>query len=257
VVDTDELADSLTPLAGSEVVADRFSNWLETELTGAGVDGTTASTAADQVLQHPAVGPVLEDLVAEGIEAAASDDPTGSSVDVAAILRPSAGEITAGLNEAGVPVSTGQVEDALSELDPLVIREPNDSPFVGASSPLASTLGTAALLALLVMLLSGWVYVAAFRDRPRALRSLLTRFALGALSFAFLLKLGAWIVDPDGGRAPIGESLSLVADSKWRVPLALGAGSSVGAAVAWLFRKRLRPEAGSRSRPEQSIRQEA
>jgi len=152
-------------------------------------------------------------------------------------------------------VTTQQVELALVGLDPLVIREPADKPFVGASSPLATTLGTAALLGMLLMLLSGWAYVTAYRDRMRALRSLLSRFALGALSFAVLLKLGAWIVDPDGGRAPVNESLSHLADSKWVVPLTLGLVSSGAAILVWLFRRRVRPAAGPRSGHEQPIRQ--
>ena len=47
-----------------------------------------------------------------------------ASVDVAAILLPASGQITTGLNEAGVPVNAEQVEAALSQLDPLVIRDP-------------------------------------------------------------------------------------------------------------------------------------
>jgi len=130
------------------------------------------------------------------------------------ILAPSVGVITAGLNDAGVPVSVEQVEIAVATLDPLVIRDSADRPLVGVSSPLASTLGTAALLAVMVMLVTGWIYVAVSRDRVRAVRSLLNRFALGALSFAVLLRIGAWIVDPQGGRAPVGESLARGADSK-------------------------------------------
>lgn len=257
VVDTDELADSLSPLAGSEQVAQRFSTWLESELVDMGVDGPTSSLAADEMLGHPAVGPVLADLVAEGIEAAASSDPSGSSVDVAGILAPSAGVIAAGLNDAGVPMSLEQVESALAAMDPLVIREPSDRAFVGASSPLASTLGTAALLGMLLMLISGWAYVAAHRDRASAVRSLLNRFALGAISFGVLLRIGSWIVDPRGGRAPVGESIALIADSKWLVPLSIGLGSLAAAAVAWIFRKRVRPEGGFLSPNELPIQQEA
>jgi hypothetical protein len=257
VVDTQQLAESLTPLASSELVAERFSDWLETELVDTGIDRPTASVAADEVLAHPAVGPVLVDLVEEGVQAAASADPSGSSVDVARILAPSVGVITAGLNDAGVPVSVEQVESAVATLDPLVIRDSADRPLVGVSSPLASTLGTAALLAVMVMVVAGWIYVAVSRDRVRAVRNLLNRFALGALSFAVLLRIGAWIVDPQGGRAPVGESLARVADSKWLVPLTLGLGSLAAAAIAWLFRKRVRPEAMFRSGRERSIRQEA
>jgi hypothetical protein len=257
VIDTDQLAESLTPLAASDVVAERISEWLESELVESGIDGPSASVAADQVLAHPRVGPVLEQLVAEGVEAAASPDPGGTSLDVAAILVPASDQITAGLNQAGVPVTTTQVEAALTRLDPLVVREPSDRPFIGASSPLASDLGTAVMLGVLLMLLSGSAYVAMSKDRMRALRSLLTRFALGALSFAVLLRIGAWLVDPEGGRAPFRESFALLADSKWRVPLNFGLVSLAAAVIARMLRRRVRPVAASRSGHEPPIRQEA
>jgi len=179
VVDTNELADTLSPLAAGDMVSDRLATWLEAELVTAGVDGAGASVVADQVLGHPSVGPVLEQLVAEGVEAAASGDPSGGSVDVAAVLLPASGQITTGLNEAGVPVNAEQVEAALSQLDPLVIRDPADQPFVGASSPLAVNLGTAAMLGSLLMLFAGTAYIVMSMDRMRALRTLMTRFALG------------------------------------------------------------------------------
>jgi hypothetical protein len=257
VVDTSELAHTLSPLAAGDMVSDRLTTWLEAELVEAGVEGVGASVAADQVLAHPSVGPVLEQLVAEGVEAAASADPTGASVDVAAILLPASGQITTGLNEAGVPVSTEQVEAALTQLDPLVVRDASDRPFVGASSPLAANLGTAAMLGALLMLLSGTAYVAMSRDRMRGFRALLTRFALGALSFAVLLRLGSWLVDPEGGRAPFRESFALLANSKWLVPLTIGLVAMAAAIIAGVFRRRIRPVAVSRSEDGQPIRQEA
>jgi len=256
VVDTNELAETLSPLAASDTVAEGISNWLESELVGIGLDGPGASVAADEILAHPAVGPVLEQLVARGVEAAASADPTGATVDVAAILLPASGQITAGLNEAGVPVQTSQVEAALAGLDPLVIRDAADRPFIGASSPLASNLGIAAMLGAGLMVVSGVAYVVMSHDRMRSLRGLLTRFALGALSFAVMLRIGAWLVDPAGGRAPFRESFALLADSKWMVPLTFGLVSLGAAAVAWLLRRRIRPEAASHSGHEPAIRQE-
>jgi hypothetical protein len=257
VVDTNELADTLSPLAAGDMVSDRLATWLEAELVEAGVDSAGASVAADQVLAHPSVGPVLEQLVAEGVEAAASADPTGASVDVAAILLPASGQISTGLNQAGVPVTTQQVEAALTQLDPLVVRDPSDRPFVGASSPLAANLGTAAMLGALLMLVAGTSYVAMSRDRMRAFRALLTRFALGALSFAVLLRLGSWLADPEGGRAPFWESFALLANSKWLVPLSIGLVAMAAALMARVLRRRIRPAAVSRSEDGRPIRQEA
>jgi hypothetical protein len=257
VVDTNELADTLSPLAAGDMVSDRLATWLEAELVNAGVDGIGASVAADQVLAHPSVGPVLEQLVAEGVEAAASGDPNGGTVDVAAILLPASGQITTGLNEAGVPVTNDQVEAALARLDLLVIRDSSDQPFIGASSPLAANLGTAAMLGALLMLFAGTAYIVMSIDRMRAIRALLTRFALGALSFAVLLRLGSWLVDPEGGRAPFRESFALLANSKWMVPLTIGLVAMAAAIVFRVFRRRVRPAAGSRSEDGRPIRQEA
>lgn len=257
VVDTNELADTLSPLAAGDMVSDRLATWLEAELVEAGVDGAGASRAADQVLAHPSVGPVLEQLVAEGVEAAASADPTGASVDVAAILLPASGQISTGLNEAGMRVTPEQVEAALSQLDPLVVRDPSDRPYVGAYSPLAANLGTAAMLGALLMLFAGTSYVAMSRDRMRAFRALLTRFALGALSFAVLLRLGSWLADPEGGRAPFRESFALLANSKWLVPLSIGLVAMGAALIALVLRRRIRPAAVSRSEDGRPIRQEA
>ena len=257
VVDTNELADTLSPLAAGDLVSDRLATWLEAELVNAGVDGVGASVAADQVLAHPSVGPVLEQLVAEGVEAAASGDPGGGTIDVAAILLPASGQITTGLNEAGVPVTNEQVEAALARLDPLVVRDPTDQPLVGASSPLAANLGTAAMLGALLMLFAGTAYIVMSMDRMRAFRALLTRFALGALSFAVLLRIGSWLVDPEGGRAPFRESFALLANSKWMVPLTIGLVAMAAAIVFRVFRRRVRPAAASRSEDGRPIRQEA
>ncbi len=257
VVDTNELADTLSPLAAGDMVSDRLATWLEAELVNAGVDGVGASVAADQVLAHPSVGPVLEQLVAEGVEAAASGDPGGGTIDVAAILLPASGQITTGLNEAGVPVTNEQVEAALARLDPLVVRDPTDQPLVGASSPLAANLGTAAMLGALLMLFAGTAYIVMSMDRMRAFRALLTRFALGALSFAVLLRIGSWLVDPEGGRAPFRESFALLANSKWMVPLTIGLVAMAAAIVFRVFRRRVRPAAASRSEDGRPIRQEA
>lgn len=250
VTDTERLAESLDPMAGSSLVADRFAAWLEEELVEAGVDPVQAGDAGAGVVGHPEVTAVLEDLVAATVAAAATDDPDGSVVDVAELLRPRVEAITAGLNSAGLPVTTAQVVSAIDGLEPLVIRAPGQAALIGASSPLAANLGTAVLGALALMVGSGWVYVRASPDRIRAMRSLLQRFGLGAFSFAVLLRLGSWVTDPEGGRAPVGETLSRLADSKTMLPLLLGLGALAGAGALWLGRRRVRSRGGTPSRDE-------
>ena len=219
---------------------------------------SAASVAADQVLAHPSVGPVLEQLVAEGVEAAASGDPTGGSVDVAAILLPASGQITTGLNEAGVPVSTEQVEAALARLDPLVVRDPTDQPFVGAVLSAGGQSGHggdarrvahAVVSELPTSPCRGIGCERSGRCSPAS--------PSGPSPFAVLLRIGSWLVDPEGGRAPFRESFALLANSKWMVPLTIGLVAMAAAIVFRVFRRRVRPAAASRSEDGRPIRQEA
>ena len=238
VVDTEELAESLSPMAASEVVVDRFTTWMVGELGAAGLDPVTAESAAEHVLESPDVTSALSGLLFEVVEAAASPSPEGATVDAAAVFAPAVPGITTRLAEVGVPLTEEQVAAAVADLDPIVVRQPHEQVLVGPESEVASKLGTAAGLAVVAMLIAGWAYVGVSLDKRKAVRSLLNRFALGALSFAIFLRIGSWILDPGGGRAPLMESLGLLAASKWLVPLAMGVVAGVGALVFLAFRRR-------------------
>ena len=251
VVDTGQLAQSLAPLAGTNAVVDRFSSWLVDELTQEGLDPVTAEGAAENVLDDPSVNQALTGLLGEMVEAAASPDPGGSTVDARSAITPAVPQIAVRLQELGVPISEEQLSAAVTDLDPIVVRQPATAPYVGPSSEAASKLGTAVVLALSIMVITSWAYVAASDDRRKAMRSLLTRFSLGALSFAIFLRIGGWVLDPGGGRAPVAETVGLLATSKWLIPLGLGFVAGWGAVAFWLFRRRqVKPAAVSPQRIE-------
>lgn len=243
VVDTDTLGDTLVPLSESVTVVDLFADWLTGELVDVGVETSLADTAVEEALEGSSVGMALENFVVEVVNAAASMDPEGATVDVATVLEPAVPEITATLTSLGVAVSGSHVADVVADLDPLVIREAGSGPYVGPSSPIAGRLGTAAALALATIVVTGWVAVAAATDRPAEVRRLLTRVALGGLSFGILLKIGSWILDPGQGRAPVAKSLASVVDSKWLVPIGVGAVAGVAAFSIWVVRRALRRRA--------------
>ena len=236
VVDTDALADDLRPMGQSEQVAGMFRDWIAEELGDAGVPAGTAADATEAALVSSEVEIALEGLVVAVVEAAASQGVEGGTVDVAAELRPAIPSITRSLTQSGVPVTEDQVAIAVGSIDPLVIREPGQAPVIGNGSPLAGRLGTAVALAIAALLIFGAAYVTAHEDRAKAIRTLLTRFALTGLSFAVLLRLSSWVLDPGGGRAPLSASLSMIAQSKWLIPLIMGAVAGIFALISWLGR---------------------
>lgn len=249
VVDTDTLEDSISPMARSAMVVDLFTDWLGEELTDAGVEPVVVDSAVEQVLETPAVDNALDRFVGEVVEAAAVPGTVGSSVEMSRVVAPAVPEIVSTLNGVGVDISEAQVDELVADLDPFVIRREGTSPYVGPSAPVAVRLGTASALALVVILLAGGVAVVTSSDRLSEVRSLLTRMALGAFSFALLLRLGSWVLDPGGGRAPIEETVWGLARSKWMVPLTLAAVSGGLALSIWMMRG-VRRQATSRRQDE-------
>jgi hypothetical protein len=247
VVDTETLGESLAPLSRSETVIDFVADWMADEMVESGVDPALVDPIIDQVLESSAVGQTLDLISAEVVAAAASTDPEGSNIDMRLLIAPAIPEVTLGLAEFGYPVPESQVREVVEGLDPLVIRQPGAPALVGPGSPTASRLGTASMLAALALVVFGSGFIALATDRLGALRSLLNRVAVGGVSFALLLKAGSWVVDPGGGRAPVPETLSALADSKWLVPLEIGLLAALLAAAIYLARRFLRLEAASRT----------
>lgn len=247
VVDVGALEEAAAPLAESSAVANLFTDWLDQEMADSGVAPATAQIVVDDVMTRSTVVGAMGRFAGELVTAAAAPGPEPARVDMSGLLQPAIPEIEAALSAAGVTITEERVAEVVAQLDPLVVRRADTEPFIGAESPTAARLGTAAILSLLVMGATGWATVVTSEDRAAEARSLLSRVALGALSFSILLKFGSWVLDPSGGRAPIAESLGRVAGAKWLHPMAIGLAAGLAAAVTWWRRRRLRPEAVSLS----------
>ena len=251
VVDTDSLADSVSPLARSELVAGTLTEWLVDQLAEAGLEPALTDPVTAYVEESPVIASALESVVADIVYAAASQDPEAVTVDVRSSLAPVVPEIAADLGSQGVPVSEPAMESLIADLDPLTVRDVEATPVVGVASPAASRLGVAALLAALGILLLGWAQVALEEDPVKTIRSLLTKIALSGLSFAVFLRVGSWALDPEGGRAPVRESLSNLAASQWMVPLEVAFYAGLAAAAVFLLRRVFRRGVGNQE-PDES-----
>lgn len=252
VIDTDTLADSLAPLSESNFVRGYVADWIADEMVDSGADPQAVEPAIDYLIESSSVGESFDQLVSEMVHAAAGADPEGSRIDMAGLFRPTVPELTASLEGLGYPVTEGEVAEFIGDLDPLVIRAPGEGAMVGPSSPTAARLGTAALLAVLAMAGFGFGLIALAEDRVGEVRSLMTRVAVGGLSFAVFLRVGSWVLDPGGGRAPVRSSLSALAASKWLVPLQVALVAAILAAGLYFGRRLLKRREGFRSADEQS-----
>lgn len=240
VTDTDALAESLAPLAQTDAVVEFVADWMGDEMVESGIPPEMVDPTVRYFVESSAVGEAADELAAEVVAAAASTDPEGSSIDVRALLAPAVPEVTLGLGGLGIETTEATVRGVVEGLEPMTIRAADQPAWVGPASETASRLGTASLLAVVALLVFGWGFVALSEDRVSGLRSLFQRVAVGALSFAVFLRLGAWVIDPSGGRAPIPQTISNLAESKWLIPLQIAAVAAIVAWAIYLTRRRLR-----------------
>lgn len=251
VADSETLGESLAPMARSQVMLDLVTGWLGDQLVSAGADPVMVAPAMDYFLESSDVGEALDSLVADVVVAAASVDPGGSTVDVRGVVAPAIPEVAGELTALGYRTNESAIRSLVDGLDPLVIRGPAQPALVGPGSPAVSRLGTAFLLALVGLVVFGTASVSISDDRVATLRGLLNRIALGGLSFAIFLRIGAWVVDPGGGRAPLRETMANLAASKWTVPLRVGVVAGLLALAIYYGRKSVRRVAASRRRDEE------
>lgn len=237
VIDTDALAESMSPLASADIVGDYVADWMTQELLESGADTETVGPTVDTIFRSSTITGTMDQLVEEVVYAAASMDPGGSTIDMAALIGPAVPEVSLGLNGLGYPVPEGALSDVVGGLDPLVIRQPGTTALIGPGSPTVARLGTAALLAALSLVVFGLTYVTLSEDRIGSVRHLMTRVAVGGVSFAVFLRLGSWVVDPSGGRAPVRETVSALAGSKWAQPLEVAAVAGLIAAGIYVGRR--------------------
>lgn len=242
--DTDLLGSAAAEASRARLVADRVEDWLIASLG----DGPGVEDVVVTAVSRPEVEEAIGELVAEAVVAASLPDGE-RVVDVSAHLRPVAPVIAGVADQQGIPLSTAEVEAGIAGIRPIVVDAGGDRPVVGPSSAATRAFFLATAAGLIVMLVSGAGAWWLAEDRAAMLRSLLQRVALSALSFAVMTRLGAWVLDPGGGRSPARTALAELVGAKAWVPLLV---AGVGIALALLVGRRqlLRPVAASPSPPE-------
>lgn len=255
VIDDDALGEALLPLSRSAFVVDQVGDWLEEELVASGVEQSIAERTVTSVIESDEFDQAADNLLLGVIDAAVGKGGA-ATVDVASILAPAVPKITDELASAGMSLSEESIGGVVAGIDPLVIRDPGEVPVLGPRSRVAARLGTATAVAVILILVTGAVAVRAADDRLTAIRRLLSRIALGGLSFGIMLRVGAWVLDPSRGRAPLSETLSRLAGAKWIIPVLVAAVAAAMSGAVWLFRRYVRRVEEIPSRPGKPIRQE-
>lgn len=248
--DEDALRASLRAAVHSEAVAAQMYEWLvETLAIGSGTDEAQLASVLEDVGRAQATEAAIETVIDRTVAAALAPPGTASTIDLGTTLQPVGTEMAERLSSAGVAVEPALVTATLEQLEPVVVAANYGAGIGAAVSTARSVLTTVAVVASLVLISSGTAAILIADDRLVMTRTLVSRIAVSAFTFAVVTRIASWALDPDGGRSPIAAGGAVLLRSNSGLLIAIAAaGVLMGTALGIVImrrRKSVRPDRGS------------
>lgn len=239
--DTSTIRDSALAMLDPETVSDQVTGWAVSEVaTLPGIPGSALEIVIRSVAESPAARIAVASVVTDVVGAANAPPGTESEIDVAGAIEPLRPAVIDALDAAGYQATPAEVDGFLRQIEGLVLTSAEGPASSGAISTARSTLTTVMFVGAGGLLLFGGVAVRIADDRSRMLRSLANRLIVSALTFALFLRIGAWAVDPRGGRSPLRESGAILLSSNQGEVLGVAVTGVAISALATIAITRLR-----------------
>ncbi|MDJ0959410.1 MAG: hypothetical protein QNJ88_02050 [Acidimicrobiia bacterium] len=235
------LESSARAVLESELVNDRMTDWISDAIASATdvapdeiADVVAAVAASDEF------SGVMEDLVDQLVAAALGPPGAQVTVDLTGSVDEMLPVVLAALADRGVNVDRELIRNDAAEIQDVILGTDRDPAGTGAARSAEHVLTWVFVIGLAGVVTSGLVTLALAEDRLRQARALAIRLGVSAITFAVILRVGAWAVDPGGGRSPIRAGGSRLLGSNGHVPLlvAVAAAAVVGIATFVLIRRR-------------------
>ena len=246
--DHSALEEAFHAVAQADAASDRIQEWLaEALVAGAVSSDAEGARVAAAVAQATETDAVVDGVVSALVDAALDVPGSNPEMDVRRALDPLSPVIAAQLARGNDAATEAEVAVALDRVAAIVGASDGRMEIASAAADARGVLTRVALISATSMLLAGAAAVALADDRMRVARSLALKLAVSGFTFAVVLRLGAWAVDPSGGRAPIAAGGAVLLRSNGGVLLVIaGLGLAVVGALsaALVFRVRRRRTLG-------------
>lgn len=240
--DRDAIEAGARAVLESGAVAERITGWIA-EGIESGADELppgSASDALSAVWNRPQTRAVIADAVDRLVDGALAPGGERVEIDLTEVLRPLVPIVLTELATRGAAFSADVADSVVSQM-PTIVLDGDTATAVGSVVTTArATLTKVVAAGLGGMLISAFAAVLLAEERLRQLRVLAVRVGLSAVTFALLLRIGAWALDPGGGRSPLaaGGSVVLASGVHVLVIAALIAGGIAAFATVGVRRRR-------------------
>lgn len=230
--DHSALEEAFHAVAQADAASDRIHEWIAEALAaGAAASDTDSARIAAVVAQAGETEAAVDGVVSALVDAALDVPGSNPRLDVRRALDPLSPVIAAQLAPGNDATVEAEVAAALDRVAEIVGASDGRMEIASAAADARGVLSRVAVFSATSMLLAGAAAVALADDRMRMARSLALKLAVSGFTFSVVLRLGAWAVDPRGGRAPIAAGSAVLLRSNGGVLLAI-AGFGLAAVAA-------------------------
>lgn len=228
----------------SELVNDRVTDWLGDAVAAAAqLSSEDVAAVVATVDGSPQMQSVVDDVVDQAVAAALAPPGTVNRVDLSAAVESLAPVVAAALEERGVVSDADAVRAAAQDVPGIVLSADDDMTVSGTAREVRGLLSKVVVVGMAGMLLFGGAAITLNGDRIRQLRALVIRVGVSAITFAIVIRIGGWAVDPAGGRSPIAAGGAILLKSNGHILASVAVGAAViAAAISMILLRRRRPK---------------
>lgn len=241
-VDQTTVQESAQAVVDADVAQDRIYEWIEEAIVETSSAGPSE---VDQLVEswrsRPEFNRAIDTIVTDFVGALFAPAGSTAVIDVREAIEPLLPVIIGDLQERSLPVEEEAFVEAFDEASVLELDTGSAEAVSTIVQEARGFLTRVVLVSFLMMVLSAVAALILADENYAMLRTLAIRVTLSAISFAILFRLGAWALDPDGGRSPIATGGAVVLGSNGYVFIVIAAVAAligaVGAWVAWQRRQ--------------------
>ncbi|GMQ98956.1 MAG: hypothetical protein BMS9Abin17_1494 [Acidimicrobiia bacterium] len=229
-VDTATIQESTATVIDAGVAKERIDSWFEDGLAlAAGTDSDATHAVAEAIRSRPEYTAAVDAIVGQFIDGLFAPDGSDPVVDIRDAAAPLVPVVLAEFAERNVVVDAAQVEGVLDAAGSVELGTPEAATVAAVVRNVQGFLTQVLVVALAAMLVFGLVAVYLADRRFVMVRTLGTRVVIAATSYALILRIASWALDPQQGRSSIAGGGAVLLGSNGQVFLILG---SVAALVA-------------------------
>lgn len=241
-VDNATIEESARTIIDADIAENRINTWFEDALAAtSGGDSETVRSVADAVESRPEYRHAVDTIITAFIDSLFAVEGELATVDLDAALDPLVPVVASEFTQRGVPIEEAQIDEILDETSLVALDTGEAASMAAVVDDARVFLSNVVVAALVAMLLTAALAMKLSVERLAMARQLASRVMLAALSYAVILRLASWALDPNRGRSPAAGGLAVLLKSNAQIFALAGvlAASIVvsGSILGWRRRK--------------------